>query len=187
VTEEPKSGPRIVEAFQNYNPPFNAEKAVRRMLHAIPPKFLLGLHAIVLTNVSALSRKDRDRKTWGHRRVSLGEALGYYSEAWKGEPARITLLVDNIEKSWGRSWLRIGIVRDAVLSDTLFHELGHHIHRVLKPEYEGKENVADKWSAKLSGKFMRDRYWYLFPIAAPIFLVIGIGRDFARIYHRIRN
>jgi hypothetical protein len=94
---------------------------------------------------------------------------------------------DNIEKSWGGFWLRIGIVRDAMLSETFFYELGHHIYRINKPEDEEKENVPDKWNAKLSGKFMRDRYWSLFPIAAPIFLVIGIGRDFERIYHRIRN
>jgi hypothetical protein len=187
VTEEPKSGPRIVEAFQNYKPPFNAEKAVRRMLRAIPPKFLLGLHAIVLTNVSALSRKDRDRKTWGRRRVSLGEALGYYSEAWKGQPAQVTLLLDNIEKRMGRTWWRIGIARDFLLSETFFHEIGHHIHRFHKPEYEGKENVADKWSRKLSGKFIRDRYWYLFPLAVPISLLIEVGKDMAKLYRKVRH
>lgn len=187
MTEEPKSGPRIVEAFQNYTPPFNAEKAVRRMLSAIPPKFLLGLHAIVLTNVSALFRKDRDRKTWGRRRVSLGEALGYYSAAWKGQPAQVTLLLDNIEKRMGRTWWRIGIARDFLPSETFFHEIWHHIHRFHKPVYEGKENVADKWSRKLSGKFIRDRYWYLFPLAVPISLLIEVGKDIAKLYRKVRH
>jgi hypothetical protein len=63
LMEEPKTGPRIVEAFQNYKPPFDAANAIRRMLRAVPPKFLPGLHAIVLTNVAALSRKDRRQKT----------------------------------------------------------------------------------------------------------------------------
>jgi hypothetical protein len=63
MPEEIHSGPQIVVAFQNYPPPFNAEKAVRRMLRDVPAKFLLGLHTIVLTNVSVLSRKERDRKT----------------------------------------------------------------------------------------------------------------------------
>jgi hypothetical protein len=185
--EELKSGPRIVEAFKAYTPPFNATNAVRRMLSSVPPRFFLGLYAIVLTNTAALSREDLDRKTWGSQRVALAKTLGYYSPAWEAEPARITLLVDNIEKSWGGFWLRVGIVRDAMLSETLFHELGHHILRVHWPEYKGKEDVADRWSVKLSGKFKRDRYRYLFPIAVPIFLAVGIERDFARIYHRIRN
>jgi hypothetical protein len=97
------------------------------------------------------------------------------------------LLLDNIEKSMGRSWWRIGIARDFTLSEIFFHELGHHIHRVHKPEYEGKENVAEKWSRKLSGKFMRDRYWYLFPVALPISLLIGIGKDIARLFRKVQR
>jgi len=98
MAEEAQSGPLIIVAFQNYTPPFNAEKAVRRMLRDVPAKFLHGLHTIVLTNVSALSRKERDRKTCGRRRVALGETLGYYSQEWRGNPAHITILVDNLER-----------------------------------------------------------------------------------------
>ena len=187
MTEELPSGPGIVLAFQNYTPPFDAEKVIRRMLRVVPPKFLAGLHSIVLTNVAALSRKERERQTWGRRRAHLREALGYYSQAWKGEPARITILVDNFEKRLDRSWKRFGIFRDLELSRLLFHELGHHIHRVHRPRYEGKENVADKWSEKLSGRYVRDRYWYLFPIAVPIALVMGLAGDISRLYRKIRR
>jgi hypothetical protein len=76
MAEETQSGPRIIVGFQDYAPPYDAEKAVRRMLRDVPPKFLRGLHTIVLTNISALSREERGRKTWGRRRVSLGETLG---------------------------------------------------------------------------------------------------------------
>src|SRR5229473_4361029 len=127
---ETQSGPRIIVGFQDYAPPYDAEKAVRRMLRDVPPKFLRGLHTIVLTNISALSREERGRKTWGRRRVSLGETLGYYSQEWQGEPARITILVDNLERRWGRRWLRVWFIRDMQLSEVLFHGLGHHIHRV---------------------------------------------------------
>ncbi len=187
MAEETQSGPQIIVAFQDYTPPFNAEKAIRRMLRCVPSKFLRGLHAIVLTNAGALSRKERDRKTWGRRRVALGEALGYYSQEWRGEPARITILADNLEKRRGRRWLRVGLIRDAALSEVLFHELGHHIHHIHRPEYEGKENVADKWSKRLTRKFMSGRYWYLLPLAAPIALIVGLGQDIAKLYRRIRR
>ncbi len=187
MAEEMHPGPEIIVAFQNYAPPFDAEKAVRRMLRDVPPKFLHGLHTIVLTNVSALSREERDRKTWGRRRVTLGEALGYYSQEWQGKPARITILVDNLERRLGRAWLRVGLIRDMELSEVLFHELGHHIHRVHRPEYEGRENVAEKWSKRLARKFMSGRYWYLFAIFAPIVLLVGLGKDIAKLYRRIRR
>jgi len=154
------------------------------MLKVVPAKFLWGLHTIVLTNVAAMSHKERERKTWGRRRVALGEALGYYNEEWKGEPARITILVDNLEKQVGRNWLRLGFVRDMQVSEVFFHELGHHIHRVHRPRYEGREDVADKWSKKLSRKFMSGRYWYLFPVAAPIALIIGIVGDIKKLFHK---
>ena len=88
MTEANETGPQIVVAFQNYSPPFNAEKAIRCMLRIVPPNYLWGLHSIVLTNVQALSRKDRDRRTWGRQRVTLGNVCGYYTPEWHGGPAR---------------------------------------------------------------------------------------------------
>ena len=124
MTEEAQSGPRIVLAFQNYTPPFDAEKSIRRMLRIVPPKFLAGWHTIALTNVATLSRKEREQKTWGRRRVSLGEALGYYSQAWKGEPARITILVDNFEKRMDRSSRHFKFFRDAEFAEVFFPRVG---------------------------------------------------------------
>jgi hypothetical protein len=153
MAEEVQSGPRIILAFQNYAPPFDAEKAIRRMLQIVPSKYLWGLHAVVLTNVGALSHKQRQQKGLGRRRVPLKQSLGYYTRAWKGQPARITLLIDNLERQWGRPWLRFGLIRDMTVAELLFHELGHHIHRLHIPEYEGPENVVEKWSDKFSENF----------------------------------
>jgi len=172
MAENPESGPKVVIAFQDYSPPFDVENCIRRMLRIVPSNYLWGLHSIVLTNVQALSRKERDRKTWGRRHVALREVRGYYTPEWSGAPAHITLLIDNCEKRMGRSWLRVGFIRDMELSELLFHELGHHIHEVHKPKFENKEDVADKWSKRYSKKFLRDRYWYLTPIAIPISFVL---------------
>jgi len=112
MAEESQSGPQVVLAFQNYAPPFDAEKAIRRMLRIVPPKYLWGLHAVVLTNVGALSHSRREQKGLGRRRAPLKEGLGHYTRSWRGQPAEITLLLDNLEKRWGRSWLRFGLTRD---------------------------------------------------------------------------
>jgi len=82
----------------------------------------------------------------GRRRVALGDTLGHYRQEWRGEPAHITILLGNLEKRMGRKWLRIALFRDLELSEVFFHELGHHIHRVHRPGYKEREDVADKWS-----------------------------------------
>ena len=41
MAEESQAYPRIVVAFQNYAPPFDAEKAIHRMLRIVPPKYFL--------------------------------------------------------------------------------------------------------------------------------------------------
>jgi len=180
MTEETRLKPQLIEAFQGYSPSFEVAKAIRRMLRDVPPEFLHGLNSIVLTNVAALGQKERDRKTRGRgRRLGLGEAVGYYSKAWKGEPARITILVDNFEKQWKRPLLRVEFIRNLVFSSLLFHELGHHIHQIHRPEYERRENVADKWSMKLSNRYLRSRYWYLMPLIVPISLLFKLGKRVA--------
>jgi hypothetical protein len=54
------------------------------------------------------------------------------------------------------------------VAQTLYHEIGHHIHYTIRPEYKEKEDVADRWSKKLTAKFLRRKYWYIIPIAKTI-------------------
>ncbi len=60
------------------------------------------------------------------------------------------------------------LLRYMVPSDTLYHEIGHHIHTVHKPIHEEREDVAVEWSRKLWSHFLRKRYWYLMPILYPL-------------------
>jgi hypothetical protein len=188
MTHESHAQPIIIEAYQGYTPSFNVAKLIRKMTREVHPKFLVGLKSVVLTNKTALSRKDRERKLpLRGRRVVQGDTLGYYSQEWKGEPACITLLVDNIEKRCSGGWSRFGFFRISIFSDVFFHELGHHIHRVHRPRYEEREDVANKWSKKLSARFMVSRYWYMLPIAAPIALVAGLRSDITALYRKMRT
>jgi hypothetical protein len=75
-------------------------------------------------------------------------------------------------------WLfRIPSVQFIVIGEVFYHELGHHIHRTVRPEFRESEDVAESWRKNLSGSFIRKRYWYLLPVLLAS----------ARIYRRLRK
>jgi hypothetical protein len=91
--------------------------------------------------------------------------VGYYHQAWNGSPAWIELFIDQILKGGGNYPLWLPLFREVLLGHVLFHELGHHIHVVVRPEHREKEDVADDWGTRLNNNFLRKKYWYLIPIA----------------------
>ncbi len=76
--------------------------------------------------------------------------------------------MDQIVRPLPRWALWFPILKRFALAQTLYHELGHHIHYTIRPEYKEKEDVADEWGKKLGGVFFRRKYWYLIPIARTI-------------------
>jgi hypothetical protein len=187
MTEQDQLAPRIVLSFQDYIPPFDGEKIIHPRLRMVPSKFMAGLHTIVLTNIAALPHNVGERKRLGRRRVVWKRSLGYYKCSWKGQSAGITLLIDNLEKSWGRKWLRFGITRDAVLADVFFGELAHHVHRIHACEFEGGVNVAEKWGKPLKREYLRSRYGFLRWLAVPFGLAIWLLDDIPKLYRRVRT
>lgn len=157
--------PEIVENYRDYEPPAEFRKLVEDLLVTVPSNYLAGLKAVVLTNRAALTR-DQLKQRVKHRnnRYHLAEAAGAYYEATRSRPATIWIFVDNIMRSVPSWSLRAPFIRYEPLCGYLYHEIGHHIHAVHKPIYEGKENVADDWSRKLSTVFYRRHYWYLLPL-----------------------
>jgi hypothetical protein len=158
-------GPNIVESYRDFEPPVSFRQNVETLLRYVPAKYLVGLKTIVLTNRAALSRDKRRQKTWSrNRKVHLAESLGSYTRAWKSSPATVWLYVDNISSGWGKGWKWLPLLRYLATADVLYHEIGHHIHAEHRPIHEGRENIAELWSKKLTGKFLREYYWYLFPL-----------------------
>ncbi len=159
------AGPLIVENYHDYAPPSKTRESVQMLLRYVPPKYLVGLHSIVLSNIEAFSRKERRQKTWGRRRkVRLTRTLGWYSHRTRTSPASIRLNVDKINDE-DLSWMRHApLLCHISLANTLYHEIGHHIHAQHRPEFEGAENVADKWRGRLIRNFVRKRYPYLVPV-----------------------
>jgi hypothetical protein len=169
--------PEIVESYRDFEPKAQIRKTVDDLLNTVPPEYLVGLKKIVLTNRSALPRDKRRQKVWGRgRKYRLAESLGSYSRAWKSSPATVWLYVDNIVSAVPPWVLRVPLLRFVILGDVLYHEIGHHIHAVHRRVYAGKENVAEDWSRKLRGRFLRRRYWFLMPILYPISYLIKLWK-----------
>jgi hypothetical protein len=151
--------PELVEAYRDFVPPANFKQVVETLLAYVPPKYLAGLKTIILTNSSALSRDQRRQKTWSrNHKVRLSECRGSYSRATKSSSAAVWLYVDSIVRGWPGWMTRPPLLRYMVPLDTLYHEIGHHIHTVHKPIHEEREDVAVEWSRKLWSHFLRKRY-----------------------------
>jgi type 1 glutamine amidotransferase len=76
----------------------------------------------------------------------------------------IELRVDKIVAALERWALPIPFVREIAFGHVLFHELGHHIHNTIRPEYSEKEDVPDTWAGRLNANFVRETYWYGAPL-----------------------
>ena len=165
--------PQVIVHFSGHTPPFNPVPTVERMLAYVPPKYLVGLSEVVLTNSSGLSRKIRRSVTKSSKRkFKIVECRGLYRQAWQGTPAWIQIFLDNTLKGWEKGWwLKLPLLRDILLSDVLFHEVGHHIHFTARPELREKEDVADSWMRKLRRQYLRRRYDWLIsltPLLRPL-------------------
>ena len=168
--------PKVVEDYRDYKPPPAVRPIVEELLLSVPDAYLGGLGAVVLKNQESLPKRERMRKTWDRKRkVRLAETLGYYSQATRTSAAAVTLHVDNIMETMWPWLLHVPLFRYLVIGSVLFHEVGHHIHAVHHPVYEGKENVAEDWSRKLGKMFVRRKYWYLLPLLYPAGYIIRLG------------
>ena len=155
--------PQVRVSFCDYEPPFDVASAVQHILESVPRKYLTGLGAVVLTNAGALPRKRHNSIIKARqRRMRLGGVAGLYHASAKGNPAWIEIFVDNTLHGWDKTlWVRVRLFRESKLSDVLFHEIGHHIHRTIRPEYREKEDVADVWKVRLQRNYHKQRFGWI--------------------------
>lgn len=88
--------------------------------------------------------------------MKVVKTLGRYHRGEKGKNAWIEIFVDRIFDGWERGfWLKLPLVRDFLLAPVLFHEIGHHVHARIRPEFQEREDVADRWQVKLETIYYR--------------------------------
>ena len=155
------SQPNIVVNFSGYTPPYNVARAASRVIATIPPKFLVGLGAVVLTNSDCLSHDRRNRVNKPRSRKGKSRRLaGLYHQAWQGDAAWVEIFLDTTLSAGDKEkWIfKVPLFRDIFLSRVLFHEIGHHIHYTVRPEFREKEAVADSWRDRLQKNYKRYPY-----------------------------
>lgn len=156
------TSPQVIVNFIGYKPPFDVASTAQRVLDSVPRKYLTGLGSVVLTNSEALTRKRRNNTIKARqRKVRMGAAAGLYHPAANGNRAWIQIFVDNTLRGWEGWWLRVPFIRESKLSDVLFHEIGHHIHLAVRPEYREKEDVADVWKVRLQRNYHQQRFSWM--------------------------
>lgn len=189
ISESEASQPRKPKIAAHYSlaykPPFDVTQIVERMVESVPPKYLVGLSEIVLTDHGDMPRKHRRSVTYSrNKKVRIMNTRGLYHPAWKGKRAWIEIFVDATLKHWEKGfWLKFPFLREAELGEVLFHEIGHHIHHSVRPEYREQEDVADVWKVRLHRNYARKRFNLLRLLYRICRLVAGPFLD--RLYLRL--
>jgi hypothetical protein len=155
--------PQVIVTFSDYEPPFDVALTTQRLLDSVPRQYLTELDAVMLTNASGLPQKRRNSTVKARqRKVRLSATRGLYHPAANGNRAWIEIFVDNTLRGWEKGWwLRVPFIRESKLSDVLFHEIGHHIHFAIRPEYRDKEDVADVWKVRLERNYHQQRFSWM--------------------------
>jgi len=174
--------PRVVERYSSYTPPFDVKPLVERMIESVPPKYLVGLKEVILTNTADLPRKFRKGVTKSRgKRFRMAEARGLYHPPRNNGPAWIEIFVDNALTGWRKGHLWWLFPRDLNLQDVLFHEIGHHIHFTVQPEHREREDVADVWKVRLSRNYLGKRHRTLRTVLRVLRVLFG---PFYRIFYK---
>jgi hypothetical protein len=150
---------QVIEAFSDYAPLCDARFAIEDLLALTPAETLAGLRTVVLTNAAALKGRRKRGWSWHRgRKASHADALRMYHGEWRGDPAWIELFVDQILGDTPQWVLKLSLARNFVFGPTLYHELGHHIHRRHRLEQREPEDVADGWKRTLMRGHLRRRH-----------------------------
>ena len=161
------SKPAVIADLRTFSSRIDYRETVEDILRYVPNKYLVGLDRVVIRDRGGLIRKELMRE----RKRGLA-AMGLYYRATRTHPAHIELFIDEIVEGWPRPLLWCKAFREVLLTQTLFHELGHHVHSHLSPEHRDRESVAKTWSSQLVRDYLRRRFWYLRPLRRPIRLLV---------------
>ncbi len=146
---------KVEEQYFDYIPPVRVHRSLRLLLRYVPDEYLNGLYKITLTN-SENVRSVRGKITSEKRRFRPADCRGLYRKG------HILLIIDQIFSQYPELFLLVSPFKTFVIGEVLYHEIGHHIHRLEEPGYRtDKEVVANEWRDKLMQLFLRQRYWYL--------------------------
>ena len=153
--------PFEIHEYYKSPPIIDTRKIVENMLLIVPDELLEGLGAVVLCDTDSFRENYGDEEKLSIARYirTKGECLPW-----------IEILIDRIFAGFPSYVLRISFISDLILSEHLYHEIGHHIHKPHRPNDEESEATAEKWRKKLQKQYLLRKYWYMVIPLALIFL-----------------
>lgn len=157
----------VAEMLEGFEAPFDLKGTVEGLLASVPDRYLASLKRVVITTSQGLSGKMK-RKVHRYRSGERGRyanAAGFYQPRGGTQEAVIVLLADNLVKGWPRWTFRFRLCCETVLAQTLYHELGHHVHRTQRPSRKDPEILANDWARRFRKNHFRTRHRYLFLFA----------------------
>jgi hypothetical protein len=149
----------IYESYKAYVPPHWVRPTIERLLDSVGPEHVGGLRPIVLTDSASIGR-GKARRVAG-KRYERSACRGFYYQEWRGKPAWIQLVTDNIVAGYPKFLLRIQLLRDLLLAEVLYHEVGHHLQNRIGSNKRGDEGAAEYWSERFSKIHASRHYSYL--------------------------
>jgi hypothetical protein len=129
---------------------------------SLRPEHVGNLQSIVLTDSASIGR-GKTRRVSG-RKYDRNACRGFYYQAWRGRPAWIQLVADNIVANCPAPLLRLQLFRDHEVAQTLYQEVGHHLHKTVGSAPRAGEETADYWRNRLFRIHFQRRYWCLRPV-----------------------
>ena len=168
----------MVEISESYHREFGHQTWMRstvdRLLNSLSPELLTGLGAIVLTDAESIGRGKTHRVRG--RKHDRNKCLGFYHPRTPRAMAWIELVVDKIVVGLHRPRRGLQFFRDMLVSQTLFHEIGHHLDATVGSAAHGREAAAEDWCRRLRRTHFLKRYWYLKPLAKVGLMLVAIIR-----------
>jgi hypothetical protein len=165
---------QVHESDEGAEVPNWMRSTVERLLQSVPEDLLGGLGSIVLTDSISIGRGKTHRV--GGRKYDRSDCRGFYHAGTRREVAWIELVTDNMLTGWPKPVFAFQFARDVVVSETLFHEVGHHLHATVGSRGRSDEGAAEDWRRRLTRGHFRKRYWYLRPLAQVTAFLLTVVR-----------
>lgn len=143
---------KIEEIYSGNKPTINIYNIVKNLMKYVPEKYFGGLKKIIIKNNTHENKKSKDK------------ILGSYFHQSRNNPAYIELYIDEIiDSKWPSILLFFPLIKYLLIANILYHEIGHHIHRMHKKKYSNPEKEADDWHKELIHNFLEERYIFVYP------------------------
>jgi hypothetical protein len=152
-------------------PNVNVRKVIERLLRIVPKESVKGLGGIILCDTAKFKEHYGEKEEFCS--ASYNRAKDNKESPW------IEICVDRYIGDIPKWALKFSAITDLMLSQPLYHEIGHHIDCKNGNNSEFVEKEAEKWGQKFGRHYMF-RYHFLFFLLAFV-IIYPFRRRFAKI------